>query len=357
MLNTTEFKSLQRIILANFKTPSFPVKFSYITTYRCNLKCQMCKIWKKQSDNELSCDEIERFFRKSNKFSWVGITGGEPFLRNDMTRIVQIVLENCKDLCVLHFATNGTLLERILNTVESIIGYKNSKAKILFSISIDGVKSEHDKIRGVAGSWDKSIQTYLKLKEIPRVEPRMCITLTNYNMGSFKDTFLSVKDIVPSLRFDDIGVNIFQKSTFYYENNDLPALDSRQAVSCIDKILRLDREQFSCNNFIRRLYLKSYKYVINQKRPLFNCQALSFNCVMDPNGNIYPCIIFNKMISNVKDFRYDLQSLWRSNQVKQLRKKCFYHDCPICWSPCDAYSSILCGLIKRLPHIIKFWFD
>jgi MoaA/NifB/PqqE/SkfB family radical SAM enzyme len=355
MFNSSELKMFSKIIGANFKRPSFPAKLGYITTYRCNLKCKICKIWKKDAADELGCGEIEKFFRHSNRFSWVGLTGGEPFLRDDICRIAEIVMSLCKELCVLHFATNGTLTEKIIDVAEDLIKHKNFKTKILFSISIDGKKDLHDLIRGIPGSWEKSIRTFIELKKMPRIEPRINITLSNHNMDAFEETFLSVKNVFPSLRFDDIGVNIFQKSSFYYSNQDLPDLELGYLVNNIDKILLIDKEAFSYNNFIRRLYLRSYKYFLSHKMPLFNCQALAFNCVIDPAGDVYPCAVFNMRLSNIKDFRYDLGAFWRSEVIKRLRKKCFYNDCPSCWSPCEAYSSILCGLIRKAVNIIKLF--
>ena len=131
----------------------------------------------------------------------------------------------CKELCVLHFATNGTLTEKIIDVAEDLIKHKNFKTKILFSISIDGKKDLHDLIRGIPGSWEKSIRTFIELKKMPRIEPRINITLSNHNMDAFEETFLSVKNVFPSLMFDDIGLNIFQKSSFYYSNQDLPDLE------------------------------------------------------------------------------------------------------------------------------------
>jgi len=353
MFDDPNLKFLYRIVRANFKTPFFPPKVGFITTYRCNLKCQMCKIWEKQPGNELSCDEIENFFSISNKFSWVGVTGGEPFLRKDLAQISEIILHNCKDLCVIQFATNGTLTETILETTERIIASKNSKVKVLFSISIDGVREAHDKIRGVPGSWDRTVQTYLRLKSFPGVEPRINITLTNDNADTFEDIFLSIKDKFPPLKIDDIGINIFQKSPFYYANQKLPDLEESLIIKTIDKILQFRGSHFSYNNFIRRAYLKSYKYFIHNKRPSFNCQALSFNCLIDPAGDIYPCNVINKKISNIRDFNYDLSDFWRRPIVNELRIKCFQNDCPSCWSPCEAYSAIICGLLKNIPQAIR----
>src|SRR3989338_4962752 len=102
-----EYKLLARVLLSNLKRLKRPYKLSFAITYRCNLRCGMCCIWKRPRQPELTAKEIESFFARSNGFSWVGLTGGEVFLRDDLPDIAAIVLKYCRDLCVLHFPTNG----------------------------------------------------------------------------------------------------------------------------------------------------------------------------------------------------------------------------------------------------------
>ena len=319
---------------------NFPHKISYVVTYRCNLMCKMCNIWKKKLNEELNIDQIERFFAKSNRFSWVGITGGEPFLREDITEIVKIILDNCQELTAIHFATNGTMTSRIVDSVEKILRYKNKKIKLLFTLSIDGAPSLHDYIRGVEGTWLKCVTTFNKLKAVKSVQARIGTTLSHYNFDKFYETFLSLKEAYPHLRFDDFTINVFHKSSLYYNNNTMPELDYSSTIKEIDKILKLDQDGFTINNFLRRKYLKLYKkYAHNKKCPL-RCQALSSTCLLEPQGDIYPCGIYAQRIANIVEENYDLEKIWSYAYVKNLSKKCLKSVCPSCWTPCDAYSAI-----------------
>jgi len=325
----------------------FPHKISYVVTYRCNLSCKMCNIWKKKSAEELSLEEIEKFFIKSNSFSWVGLTGGEPFLREDITEVVRIILDNCRDLTAVHFATNGTMSSNIVEAVEKILGYKNNKVRLLFTLSIDGPPSLHDQIRGIEGTWLNCVTTFKKLRAIKSVQARIGTTLSHYNLDKFHETFLSLKETYPLLRFDDFTVNVFHKSSLYYDNNTMPDLDYQNTIKAIDKILALDKDSFSVNNFLRRKYLKLYRqYAYNKKCPL-RCQALSSTCILEPQGDIYPCSIYGQRIANIKEEDYDLGKIWSYAYVKNLRMKCLKSDCPSCWTPCDAYSAII-GSLWRL---------
>jgi MoaA/NifB/PqqE/SkfB family radical SAM enzyme len=333
-----EIKYLKKIACSNFMRLDFPHKISYAVTYRCNLRCKMCHIWGKKPVEELSLDQVERFFAKSNRFSWVGITGGEPFLREDIAEVVKIIIDHCPDLTAVHFATNGTMTNKIGASVEKILAHR--KVKLLFTLSIDGPSSLHDEIRGVEGTWLKCVATFKRLRAMKSVQARIGTTLSHLNFDKFHETFLALKEVYPLLRFDDFTINIFHRSSLYYENTALPELDRANIIKAIEKILELDKDSFTLNNFLRRRYLKLYKkYAHSNKCPL-RCQALSSSCLLEPQGDIYPCGIFPQRIANVLEHDYDLEKIWSLPATKNLSMKCMRSECPSCWTPCDAYSAI-----------------
>ncbi len=142
------------------------------------------------------------------------------------------------------------------------------------------------------------------------------------------------------MRFDDITINMFHKSSFYYDNDAMPELDSSAAIEAINAILKMDKDRFTVNNFLRRKYLVLYKrYAKNKKCPL-KCQALSATCILNPRGDIYPCGIYGTRIANIKECDYDLNKLWADSRVREMSAQCSRNICPSCWSPCDAYSAI-----------------
>ena len=63
-----------------------PTDMCIIVTYRCPMQCQMCNIWQNPTDKnkEITPSEIE----KLQKVKFINITGGEPFIREDLEDIV-----------------------------------------------------------------------------------------------------------------------------------------------------------------------------------------------------------------------------------------------------------------------------
>ena len=76
---------------------------NFAVTYGCNSRCKHCNIWRKSKENtkiiekELKLTEIEKTFEESqylNCIQSIGITGGEPFLRKDLTDLCVFLLKN-----------------------------------------------------------------------------------------------------------------------------------------------------------------------------------------------------------------------------------------------------------------------
>ena len=62
-----------------------------ITTYRCPMRCKMCNIW--DSPTKLSEEFKPELLEKLPHLDGVNITGGEPFIREDIEDIVKILLK------------------------------------------------------------------------------------------------------------------------------------------------------------------------------------------------------------------------------------------------------------------------
>lgn len=294
-------------------------------------------------------EEIGRFFQKARRFSWVGITGGEPFLRDDIVDIVDAIVKHSPRLCTIHLATNGFLAERIREAAREITK-RHKNLRLVFTVSIDGPSKLHNYIRGADNVWEKAVSTFCYLKGISNAKVQLGFTISQYNLGRFKETFEAIKDRYPRLRFDDINVNIFQKSGFCYDNQDMEDIDRRQLIGEINTILAMDNDNFSINNFLRRMYLMLYSLYSEHKKTPVKCKALSSTLFIAPDGGLFPCMVFNRRLINIKEMDRDFASFWNSSVVRRVSQECSRNICPLCWSPCDAYSSICGSLLKAVAN-------
>jgi len=294
---------LKRIFLSNFKRLDFPYKLTFSVTNKCNSECKFCNIWKK--DNiELTLGEINNFFEKSNKFSWIDLTGGEPFLRDDLYDIVKIIEKKCKNLYILHIPTNGIETRRIIETLKKISC--SEIPKIIISVSIDGPETLHNKNRK-ADSWSKAVRTFNAIREIKNVSVYFGFTINSDNYNKFDETYSELKIHVKNLDHNDIHVNLVHKS-FYYSNYHIQMPRSSDIIRNVRDIMRKRKLFFTPFLYLEHQYLKLIKeYLENRKEPL-TCKAFHSSCFVNANGDVYPCNSYDKLIGNIKESDYDMEN-------------------------------------------------
>ena len=149
-----------------------PVTLTFSVTNMCQSRCKTCNIWKVYLDKpelrkeELGIDEIEKIFRTLGHVFFFNVSGGEPFLREDLPEIVRLA---CKYLTpgVIHIPTNGIATNLIEDSMIQIMETMSSDGygdtPITIKPSFDGVEEKHDEIRGVKGNFKKLLDTYQRL--------------------------------------------------------------------------------------------------------------------------------------------------------------------------------------------------
>lgn len=162
-----------------------PVKFDIFLTNRCNLRCRFCHypfLPEFRYENELTPGKILSLVRQAGKMGAkvFGLLGGEPFLRKE-TALEAMALAKRSGMSG-SVVTNGTLLRE--DDLRRIIKMKWD----LIRFSIDAPEAPlHDELRGVRGSFDKTVKAMGTLQILkrelgsshPTVEINMVLTSRN----------------------------------------------------------------------------------------------------------------------------------------------------------------------------------
>ncbi len=75
-----------------YKRNMKPIYLIFNATNRCNSFCSTCFAWNylnKSPDKELKIDEISKISDSLGKIEWLLVTGGEPFLRQDLEEVIK----------------------------------------------------------------------------------------------------------------------------------------------------------------------------------------------------------------------------------------------------------------------------
>jgi MoaA/NifB/PqqE/SkfB family radical SAM enzyme len=330
----------RHVALNKINRISNPVYCTYYITWRCNLRCAMCGIWRKENRPEMTCEEIKTVFSKMKFLKAVRITGGEPFLREDLSRAVDIIRQNTK-VGMIHVTTNGTFPERTALFLKKLAGpYLHLK------ISIDGDEATHEKIRKVKGSFSKAIET-LKEASRSRAEKKFHLGV-NFTVGK-DNTRMDQLDFLIDLcgRF---GAALYVDFAY-----DPPPLYAEDSPSRADKayeefsdikqrlgeFITYMRKNNINDNFIEDINQKYYVWgfenrVFRAKNfPNPKCVALKSHIKILPEGGVGVCVYKPRTVGNLVTDSF--KDVWYGEEAVSARKE--VDNCPGCWAGCEIGPS------------------
>jgi len=334
-----------------------PFDLEFAVTNRCNLRCIQCDVWRYYEENpeeirtELKIEEIEKIFSSYRGFKVVGITGGEPFLREDLPEIVNIVAKTQRKLESLFITSNGQLRGTTLTKVKEILrNIESIDASFDFTqlISIDGPKDLHDHIRGFAGAHDRALETIRLLSNIGNTHPSFhlgTVTVCSpFNTNRFDEVINHISelkkeyDLEPSFcvwfegqlyknigRCRDIGVEEFRKKL-------IALIPQMKSVVKTDSLVSTGRSIF---------YDLLGLWLENPSTQIVPCGAARIRYFLSPTADVYPCTIFNREIGNLRDYEFDLYRLFQSNSRKETRHLVEEEKCPICCNTCETIPAMM----------------
>lgn len=306
------------------------------------MQCKICKIWERPRKEELGIEEIEKIFKSLNNLCWLDLTGGEITLRKDLIEIMKVIIKAARGLSFLHISSNGSSPHTVFLLAKEILKLNITP---IINISVDGPMRINDGLRGVEGSYLNSLETFRLLKGLGKGYYYLSCTISNYNFDYLDEFLLGLKNDIPYFSFSDIHFNVFHISSNYYKNEDIKGLSGLKFDS-IKKYLKLCKNGNLVKRFLENEYIKGLsEYLAGNKFPV-RCQALKSSCFINPYGEVYPCGFYDRSLGNLRDYEYDLNNIWKGQKALKVRKDIENMNCSGCWTPCEAFPSILGSLFN-----------
>lgn len=342
-----------------FLKGGLPLQLIYFVTNRCNSSCSHCflKGSLNKPEKSLTLDEIEKLSKSIPLLASLSLTGGEPFLRNDLAEVAQIFCRNSK-VKNLVITTNGYDTKRILESADKIC-HSSNRANIFMGVSLDGVESEHDSIRGLVGSFKNALNTYQEFKKLKKKHKNLNVginlTVSSYNQDRAVALYEYIRD---RLGTDDIGINLMRADSWDKKVEGLDIEKYRQVTALKKKDHLAGRIKYSASPVIGSLAIAKefLQYGLIQKihkldRPVCRCYAGFLMAVMSAEGDIYPCEMLKESFGNVRDFDYSMERVFKTPEADKIRKfiksgKCF------CTYECAMTGNILFNL-RYYPALLR----
>jgi MoaA/NifB/PqqE/SkfB family radical SAM enzyme len=278
-----------------------------IVTYRCNAKCNMCDCFKDPTKPE---DEITlEVIRKLPEMVFTNITGGEPFIRKDMSNIVRELYKKSDRIVI---STNGYFTDRIIALCKEF-------PNVGIRISIEGLQETNDAIRGIPDGFNKGYTTLKTLVEMGHPDVGFGMTVQDMNC----------EDLVPLYKLSDELNMEFATATlhnsFYFRKKDNKIENKLKVAQNFEKLVNELLKSKSPKKWFRAYFNHGLiNYIYGQER-LLPCDMSSNAFFIDPFCDIIPCNGMEEkaVMGNLKEMSWD--ELWTSDQANRVRectKKC-----------------------------------
>ena len=311
---------------------------SIIVTYRCPMRCKMCNIW--DNPTKVSEEFKPELLEKLPKVDTVNITGGEPFVREDIEDIVKILFTKTKRIV---FSTSGYYSDRIIQLARKY-------PQLGFIISIEGLSCKNDELRGRPGGFDKGLKTLLELRRMGVKDIGFGITVSNNNSSDM----LQLYELNRNLKMEFATASFH--NSFYFHKYDNKVTNIDEVCGNFDELIqRLMNEKHPKSWFRAFFNLGLINYVKGGRRML-PCEAGTENFFIDPYGNVLPCngmeesCWFDTM-GNLHDVE-DFMTLWTGAKAKAVRDK--VANCPkSCWMIGSASPVMKKYITKVAPWVLK----
>ena len=345
-----------------------PMTLTYSVTAACQSRCKTCQIGAMfcqdptRPQKDLKLDEIEKVFKSMKPVYFFNMSGGEPFMRDDLPEIVELACKYLKPR-VVHTPTNAILSDKIVRDTERIIRIVRDydpSVPVTVKPSIDGIGEKHDEIRGVKGNFECLLKTIEGLKKLEEKYDNFHLELgtviSNFNINDVDE----IEDFVHSLGVESYRNEVAEcRAEFFNLSNPItPSADvyrsliedfAKKVEDNIGKKKKLART----TEAMRVVYYDIAGKILAEKRQVIPCYAGVSNVHINYDGGVWPCCVlgYDQEMGNLRDYDYNFQKLWSSKKAKEVRKYIREKNCA-CPLANQAYSNEL----LHLPTLIRAGF-
>ncbi len=321
-----------------------PLKATLVLTERCDCRCEICRIWQKPKGREPTAGDVARFLRGAKTIRWLNLTGGEIFLRDDVVEVVAAALDAEPRIAVLDFPTTGQRTERIVGDVSRIA--RMGIPRFFVTVSLEGPPALHDRLRGRPGAFEGMIETYRALRRMRGVRAYLGLTVSDRNEAAVPDALAAVAARIPGFSPREVHTNVVTSSGHYYANLAAGVAKPRDFSAAVGPILRARSRRLSPADWLESTYLRLVPEHVATGRSPLPCRSLFASVFVGASGDVHPCTVYDRPLGNA--WTTPLPSILATPEAEDARTAVAEDRCPGCWSPCEAYQTILSQVPRAL---------
>ncbi len=337
-------KFAKRIVTKRHALPHYLVFF---VTKNCTARCLHCLLGERaESRNELTVDEIARTTEHMDPILFLLITGGDPFIRDDISQIVQTFYKR-PGFRNLGMPSNGYHTGKMVQAVEEIL-VTCKGIDFALDISIDGIGEDHDRIRQVDGLFDRAVNTYRELHKLKsrftNFNLNVAVTVSHYNQDKLDDLYDFLRN---ELQVETINHLLCRGEPRNPKALDVD-LEKYKAFSD-----RLDEDMKSSLlkgyhgypfadmvNGMKMVRQRIIQTITREKRYVVPCYAGKLGTIMYPDGDIAPCELRSEILGNLRKENYNFRKIMTSPEADAFRNRIDRERC-FCTYECFLTNAVM----------------
>lgn len=313
-------------------------------TMRCNARCTMCTIWKADPVS-FTPELLAKAFGDGvlgSGLEFLGLTGGEPTTLKHFDDLAALALDASPNLHEVSYNTNGFAPDVAKRSVERLLDRTERRGiRLRLYVSLDGVGTIHDAVRGVPGVFSRTVRTIARLKELSlsrNCDLSINSVVTCLNADVLEETLrfaqgLDVPINVSLAMHTDVCINSAESDVaFEIRPDQVPHL--RKILTRLRVLGRIRR-----GSPLEMQYLDHLLTMLDGLPRTLPCPfAQSAGCLIDPWGDVYPCGVSRSLLmGNVKDRPFG--DIWYDVETRSRVRSSLPAFCSQCESNCFVHAA------------------
>lgn len=289
----------------------------------------MCNTWQHPTDpnTELRPEDLDSL----PHLRFANVTGGEPFLREDIGRFIEVLRTKADRIIV---STNGYLTDRIVSVAQRF-------PDVGFRISLEGLPSANDDLRGLQGGFDHGLRTLLKLREIGCKDIGFGITVSDRNA----DDLLEIAELADSTGME-LATAVVHNS-YYFHKYDNVIQDVSRVAGRFEELAERQLASREPKKWLRAWFNMGLANRVRGNPRLLPCGMGTDMFFVDPFGHIQPCNGMESSMGSLKDKTFD--EIWNSQEARTARERVSH-----CDKQCWMVGSVVPAMKKQI-HVPLKW--
>jgi len=334
-------------------TKPLPINLTVSVTYSCPSRCLTCDIWQKKVEN-LTVDEYAKIFPTVEHVPiWVTVSGGDQFLREDLAEIVQLIKAQI-DPKIVNIPMNGIITERIFSLLPKIAEHTRG-SQLVLNLSVDEIGTEHDRLRGAPGNWDKLLGVAELIRDLKSTYGHITLgvhsVISTHNVARIPEIAREARRIFqPDSYITEVAENRVELKTM--DKHITPTADEyERAVAHLKETVRQHRSRSPVARLVQSLRLEYYDLatrILAEKRQVIDCYAGWASAHLAPDGNLWGCCTRAESMGNLRDYGYDFRTVWRGPAANAFRESVKNHECA-----CPLANASYTNLLLDAPSLAR----